>query len=144
MNIASVNYEKQYKRDNLLVEIAKLSPCIIGMKPALGRTTGQESLPSSFMMFVSWHANLLFPIDKMKRMMPTTQELFVKPSSDQKSRFVSSKSEEQQALLCLHRICQGAIKNRTARINRLRGLLAEFGIIMPKGRYPSQKAIAGI
>jgi len=61
-----------------------------------------------------------------------------------KTRFVSIKSEEQQAVLCLHRIRQGAIKDRTARINRLRGLLAEFGIIMPKGRYPAQKAISEI
>jgi len=52
--------------------------------------------------------------------------------------------EEQQAVLCLHRIRQGAIKDRTARINRLRGLLAKFGIIMPKGRYPAQTAITGI
>lgn len=34
-----------------------------------------------------------------------------------KTRFVSIKSEEQQAVLCLHRIRQGAIKDRTARIN---------------------------
>ncbi len=50
-----------------------------------------------------------------------------------KTRFASIKSEEQQAVLCLHRIRQGAIKDRTAHINRLRGLLSEFGIIIPKG-----------
>ena len=61
-----------------------------------------------------------------------------------KTPFVSIKSEEQQAVLCLHRIRQGAIKDRTARKNRLRGLLAELGIIMPKGRYPAQNAINDI
>ncbi len=39
---------------------------------------------------------------------------------------------------------QGSIKDRTALINRLRGLLAEFGIIMPKERYLAQKATVGI
>ena len=29
-------------------------------------------------------------------------------------------------------------------INQLRGLLSEFGIIMPKGRYPAQKTIGGV
>ena len=29
-------------------------------------------------------------------------------------------------------------------MNQLRGLLSEFGIIMPKGRHPAQTAIAGI
>lgn len=59
-------------------------------------------------------------------------------------RFVAVKSEEQQAVLCLHRIRQGLIKERTAAINQLRGLLAEFGLIMPKGRCGAQHHIPGI
>jgi len=50
-------------------------------------------------------------------------------------------SEEQQAVLCLHRIRQGGIKDRTARINRLRGWLFEFGIIIPKDHYPLQNTM---
>ena len=59
-------------------------------------------------------------------------------------RFVPIKSAEQQAVLCLHRIRQGLIKERTAAINQLRGLLAEFGLVMPKGRYPAQHHIPRI
>jgi transposase len=47
-------------------------------------------------------------------------------------RFVPIKSLEQQAVLCLHRVRQGFIEERTATINRLRGLLAEFGIVLPQ------------
>lgn len=46
-------------------------------------------------------------------------------------RFVPLKSAEQQALLTLHRVRQGFIEQRTALINRMRGLLAEFGIVLP-------------
>jgi transposase len=46
-------------------------------------------------------------------------------------RFVPVKSLEQQALLTLHRVRQGFIEQRTALINRIRGLLSEFGIVMP-------------
>lgn len=60
------------------------------------------------------------------------------------SRFVPVKSDEQQAVLCLHRVRQGLIKERTALINQLRGLLSEFGLIMPKGRYPAQHAIPAL
>lgn len=56
-------------------------------------------------------------------------------------RFVPVKSAEQQAVLCLHRIRQGLVKERTAMINQLRGLLAEFGLVMPKGRYDAQRHI---
>ena len=46
-------------------------------------------------------------------------------------RFVPVKSIDQQALLTLHRVRQGFVEQRTAIINRVRGLLSEFGIVMP-------------
>jgi transposase len=48
-------------------------------------------------------------------------------------RFVSVKNTEQQAILSVHRARQGFVKARTAQANQIRGLLAEFGIVMPKG-----------
>lgn len=59
-------------------------------------------------------------------------------------RFVPVKSAEQQAVLCLHRIRSVRVAERTAQINQIRGLLAEFGLIMPKGRYPAQQQIPDI
>jgi transposase len=46
-------------------------------------------------------------------------------------RFVPVKSTEQQALLALHRVRQGFVVERTALINRLRGLMSEFGVVLP-------------
>ena len=46
-------------------------------------------------------------------------------------RFVPTKSPEQQGVLCVHRARQGFVETRTAAINRIRGLLAEFGIVLP-------------
>lgn len=51
------------------------------------------------------------------------------------------KTAEQQAQLCVHRVRQGLVSECTALINQLRGLLSEFGIVMPKGRYPAQREI---
>ena len=45
--------------------------------------------------------------------------------------FVPIKSEEQQQRLMVHRARQGFIEARTATINRIRGLLSEFGIVLP-------------
>jgi transposase len=47
-------------------------------------------------------------------------------------RFVPVKSEEQQARLTVHRARQGYVAARTAVINRIRGLLAEFGVVLPQ------------
>ncbi|CAG9222330.1 hypothetical protein BCAR13_440163 [Paraburkholderia caribensis] len=46
-------------------------------------------------------------------------------------RFVPLKDEHQQATLCLHRTRQGFVEERTATYNRLRGLLSEFGVVLP-------------
>ena len=46
-------------------------------------------------------------------------------------RFVPVKSAEQQAVLSVHRVRQGFVEERTATINRVRGLLSEFGIVLP-------------
>ena len=47
-------------------------------------------------------------------------------------RFVSIKTIEQQAQLAVHRLREGYKEERTACINRIRGLLAEFGLVFPQ------------
>ena len=46
-------------------------------------------------------------------------------------RFVPGKSLEQQSQLMVHRARQGYVQTRTACINRIRGLLSEFGHVLP-------------
>jgi transposase len=48
-------------------------------------------------------------------------------------RFVPIKSADQQAVLMLHKTRELMIKQRTMSVNALRGHLAEFGLIAPKG-----------
>ncbi|MFL9860022.1 IS110 family transposase, partial [Paraburkholderia madseniana] len=48
-------------------------------------------------------------------------------------RYVPIKTPAQQGALVLHRMRQGLIEERTALVNRLRGLVAEFGIFLPQG-----------
>lgn len=55
-------------------------------------------------------------------------------------RFVTVKSAEQQARLVVHRLRQGWQEERTAGLNRLRGLLAEFGRVYPNS---AAAAVAG-
>jgi transposase len=48
-------------------------------------------------------------------------------------QFVPIKNVEQQSVLALHRARQGFVKARTAHANQIRGLLAEFGLIVSQG-----------
>lgn len=46
-------------------------------------------------------------------------------------RFVPVKNLEQQVQLSVHRVRQSYIEQRTATINRIRGVLPEFGTVLP-------------
>jgi transposase len=48
-------------------------------------------------------------------------------------RFVAVKTEEQQAAAGLHKVREMLVKQRTMLMNQLRGLMAEFGIVVPVG-----------
>ncbi|HEY8385410.1 MAG TPA: IS110 family transposase [Porticoccaceae bacterium] len=49
-------------------------------------------------------------------------------------KFVAVKSEAQQSILMLHRMREQLVKFRTMQVNQLRGLLYEFGAVLPQGR----------
>lgn len=58
---------------------------------------------------------------------------------------VPVKSVEQQAVVALHRLRQGYLQTRTARINALRGHLREFGYVIPTGaRHVVPQAYAAL
>jgi transposase len=58
-------------------------------------------------------------------------------------KVVAIKSEAQQAVLALHRMREQLVKFRTAQINCLRGLLTEYGEVMPQGRAGIKRDIPG-
>lgn len=121
-------------RDKLLALIAGLPPCLIGMEACSGAH--------------HW-ARLFQALGHTVRLMAPK---FVAPyrlggshgkndAADAAAiceavsrpgmRFVAVKSVEQQAMLTVHRVRQGFVEERTAIINRIRGLLSEFGIVLP-------------
>src|SRR5260370_11553458 len=59
-------------------------------------------------------------------------EAICEAASRPQMRFVPVKSPAQQSVLVLHRMRTGYVEERTALINRLRGLLAEFGVFFPQ------------
>jgi transposase len=56
-------------------------------------------------------------------------------------RFVPVKSVEQQSMLCVHKLREGLKEERTACINRIRGLLAEFGLVFPQSPEALREAL---
>ena len=59
-------------------------------------------------------------------------------------RFIPVKSIEQQSMLCVHRLREGIKEDRTACINRIRGLLAEFGLVFPQSSRELQGVLSAV
>jgi transposase len=59
-------------------------------------------------------------------------------------RFVPIKTAEQQAVLAVHRLREGYKEERTACINRIRGLLAEFGLVFPQSPEALRMQLADV
>ncbi|GGO76308.1 putative family 20 transposase [Marinobacterium nitratireducens] len=59
-------------------------------------------------------------------------------------RFVPIKTEEQQTVLMVHRVRSLMVGERTSLVNQIRGLLSEFGIVLPQGRCHVRSQLPGI
>jgi transposase len=122
-------------RDKLLELIASLPPCLIGMEACSGahhwaREFSQYGHTIRLMApkFVSPYrmSGKKGKNDAADAM--AICEAVMRPNM----RFVPIKSIEQQSQLFVHRARQGYVEQRTALINRIRGLLSELGIVLPQ------------
>jgi len=59
-------------------------------------------------------------------------------------KFVPVKTEAQQEIISLHRIRKRFVKNRTQLTNQVRGLLADFGVIIAEGNAAFKKIMLEI
>ena len=124
---------KSLRRAQMLPFFAKLPPCLVGI----------EACGTSH----HWARELIKLGHEVRLMPPAYVKPYVKrgktDAADAEAvceavtrptmRFVPVKSPEQQAALSMHRTRDLLVKQRTQLINMIRGLLAEFGVDIPKG-----------
>jgi transposase len=125
--------KKQLKRDQVASLFANLAPCVIGME-ACGSAHHWARRLESFGHSVKLMApQFVKPYVKTNKNDVADAEAICEAVSRPNMRFVPIKNGEQQAVLALHRARQGFVKARTAQANQIRGLLAEYGIVIPQG-----------
>ena len=72
------------------------------------------------------------PYVKSNKNDPADAEAICEAVTRPTMRFVPIKEIEQQDLQALHRARERVVKARTALVNEIRGLLAEYGIVLPQ------------
>ena len=135
---------KTLSRKKLLPFIAQCPPCLVGMEACSGaHHWGREFKKLGHRVGII-AVKFIAPYRKGDKNDNNDAEAICEAVSRPNIWFVPIKTPDQQAVLCIHRVRQGLVRDRTSMMNQLRGLLSEFGIIMPKGRYSAQAAIVGI
>jgi transposase len=111
--------------------VAQLQPCLIGMEACSGAHESARRFAACGHTVKLMAAKFVTPYRKSGKNDGNDAEAICEAVSRPNMRFVPVKSLEQQFDLTLHRVRQGFVEERTATLNRLRGLLAEFGHVLP-------------
>lgn len=134
-NGKSVLVKPKVARDQLLPLIAQLPPCRIGMEAC----SGAHHWARQFRQY-GHTVRLMAPkfvspyrlSGKRGKNDAADAQAICEAVTRPSMRFVPIKEAHQQVILCLHRTRQGFVEERTATYNRLRGLISEFGLVLPQ------------
>ncbi len=124
---------KQLKRKDVVSFFANLEPCLIGMEACGSAHYWARKLSELGHTVRLMAPQFVKPYVKTNKSDRNDAEAICEAVSRPNMRFVAVKTAEMQAVLALHRARQGFVKARTAQANQIRGLLAEFGIVIAKG-----------
>ena len=132
---------KAVKRDKLLALLSSLAPCDIGMEAC-----GSAHHWGRQLQAMGHRVTLLPP--------PYVKPFVVGQKNDANDAAaictamaqpyipaVSVKTLDQQDVQSLHRMRDARVSMRTVYINQIRGLLAEYGLVVPQGRLQLRRAI---
>jgi transposase len=137
-----VALRRQLRRSQILEFFGRLPPCLIGIEACAG---------AHF-----WARELVKLGHEVKLMPPSYVKPYVKRGKTDAAdagaiceavtrpsmRFVPVKTEEQQAVLMMHRARDFLVRHLTQTTNAIRAHLAEFGIVAPKGVHNVERLLA--
>ena len=124
---------KKLSRAEVLEFFAQLRPCLIGIEACGGAHYWGRELGRLGHTVKLMAAQFISPYRKSGKNDANDAEAICEAVGRPNMRFVGIKSEEQQAVLMMHRVRTLVVANRTGLVNQVRGLLGEFGIVVPVG-----------
>jgi transposase len=124
---------RQLRRARVLEFFANLEPCLIGMETGSGAHCWARELQKLGHTVRLMAPRFVKPYRKNDKSDRNDAEAICEAMTRPSMRFVPIKRIDQQDIQSLHRIRELVLKDRTALVNQIRGLLAEYGFVMPQG-----------
>jgi transposase len=124
------------RRSEVLQFFANLEPCLVGMESGSGahhwarelRALGHDARIMDPRLVVPYRSE-----GRTGKNDSNDAAAICEAVGRPKMRFVPIKNPDQQAVLLVHRVRKGLVNEQNRVANQLRGLLAEFGVVLPKG-----------
>ncbi|MDO9231895.1 MAG: IS110 family transposase [Methylotenera sp.] len=135
---------KQLRRSEMAKFFSNLEPCLIGMEACGSAHHWARKLGEYGHTVKLMAPQFVKPYVKTNKNDMADAEAICEAVTRPNMRFVPMKNVEQQAMLSVHRARQGFVKARTAQANQMRGLLSEFGIVIPQGINAIAKRVPDI
>ena len=136
---------RQLRRDGVEEFFAAQAPCLVGIEACATAHHWARRLTA-----LGHHVRLIPPtrvkayVQRGKKNDATDAAAIAEAVTRPHMAFVPIKSEDQQAVLMLHRTRDLLVRQRTMLINALRAHFAEFGIVAAKGRMKAGQLAAGL
>ena len=129
----AVLFRRRLRREKLLEFLATQPRCVVAMEACAsahywGREIGR--LGHQVRLIAPVYVK---PFVKRQKNFMADAEAICEAAQRPTMRFVAVKSEEQQASAMIFKVRDLLVRHRTGVINALRGHLAEFGCVAPKG-----------
>ena len=135
---------KTVRRAKLLEVFAQLPTCVVGMEACSGAQHWARELRKLGHEPRIMAAEFVEPYRQGGKNDANDAAAICEAVGRHKMRFVPVKSVEKQAVLAVHRLRQGLVEERTALANRVRGLLAEYGVVVGMGIDRLRRALPDI
>ena len=124
---------RRVSRTQLRPFVAQLRPCVVGMEACGSAHYWARELRALGHDVRLIAPQFVAPYRKNEKNDGNDAEAICEAVGRPHMRLVPVKDVEQQAVLTVHRARQLLVAERTAVVNQARGLLAEYGLIVPAG-----------
>lgn len=125
----------------MLTYFAKLSPCLIGIEACSSSHYWARELQKLGHTVKLMAPQFVKPYVKGNKNDANDAEAICEAVARPNMRFVTIKTIEQQDIQAVHRIRSGLVQQRTAKVNQIRGLLGEYGIVIERRVETLRKAL---